>query len=87
MLDDDRLYLKRAPFSEDDKRQIFSVQRYQRSEVTSIAAAGNGKSRPGKRAIQIDRYRENCLSKIANLESRMQAIGNKQDPEWKKLRC
>ena len=53
-------------------------------EVQSMPAAP--KRRQGKRPQPIERYRERCLTKIANLQSRMEAIGDNQDPEWKRLR-
>lgn len=45
------------------------------------------KLRPGRQAEQLDQYRHKCLQSIADLERRMQAIGDIRDAQYKKLRC
>ena len=84
---------KKESFSADEKDQKSSsekssiMQTPNKMQTMSAVAENPFKRGRGKRALHIDRYREKCLTKLAYLESRMQAIANHRDPLYKKLRC
>ena len=44
------------------------------------------KFRKGRTAYKIDVYQKKTSQKIHELNARMNAIGNRQDDEWKRLR-
>ena len=77
---------KKDSFSADEKDKKLSGKSSQPlgGKIPTISAFKRGR---GKRALHIDRYREKCLVKLASLESRMEAIADHRDPQYKKLRC